>query len=316
MKSTLVDALVHLLFDEETLRRYESLYASGGTSEAVVRAQRAQVSLDRNTVATAERSLVVSRVPAEEIQAVKDEAHKIFDRHGEHDPAKERDWPRVEVRARIDGTIVEKNVIEGDTVDTSFDLFRVADLNKLAVWASAYEEDLHELNKLSLPYPWKVRLAAEARASGEADAGPPLKSGFFEKITPAIDPNQHTATLVGRVEPDPAEKGFVGRMVAVTINLPQPGNTVAVPVSALDEDGETSVVFVQPEEGKPYYSQRRVAVVQRLTDVVLLSSQLSEANMKAGLQPLKPRDRVVTRQAYLLRGALADVKDRAKEQGK
>src|SRR5580692_4464567 len=99
-------------------------------------------------------------------------------------------------------------------------------------------------------------------------------------------------------------------MVTVTVNLPQLENTVSVPVSALDEDGETSVVFVQPEEGKPYYSQRRVAVVQRLTDVVLLSSQLSEAELKAGLQPLKPRDRVVTRQAFLLRGALEDVKDR------
>src|SRR5262249_22031132 len=103
MKSALVDAVVHQLFDEETLTRLEALYASGGTSEASVRGQRAQVSLDRNTVATAERSLVVARVPVEEIRAVRDEARKIFDRRGEHDAAKEKDWPRVEVRSRIDG---------------------------------------------------------------------------------------------------------------------------------------------------------------------------------------------------------------------
>lgn len=313
MKSTLVDALVHLLFDEETLARYESLYASGGTSEAVVRAQRAQVSLDRNSAATAERALVVARVPPEEIKAVKEEAKKIFDRRGEHDPSKEKDWPRVEVRARIDGTIVEKNVIVGDTVDSSFDMFRVADLSKLAVWASAYEEDLRDLNKLSLPYPWKVRLAADTRASGEADAGPVLNSGFFEKITPAIDPNQHTATLMGRVEPDPSQRAFVGRMIVATINLPQPGNTVAVPVSAVDEDGEMSVVFVQPDPNKPYYSLRRVSVVQRLAAVVLVSSLLTEAERKRGLQELKPGDRVVTRQTYLLRGALEDLKSQKDE---
>jgi cobalt-zinc-cadmium efflux system membrane fusion protein len=316
MKSTLVDAVVHQLFDEETLTRLESLYASGGTSEASVRSQRAQVSIDRNNVATAERSLGVARVPAEEVQAVKDEARKIFDRHGEHDPAKEKDWPRVEVRSRIDGTLVVKNVAEGDTVDTSFDMFQIADLSKLTVWASAYEEDLRELNKLPLPYPWKVQLAADARASGEADKGPMLNSDFFEKITPSIDPNQHTATLMGRVTPDRFQKAFVGRMVAATIDLPQPANTVSVPVSALDEDGESSVVFVQPDPDRPYYSQRKVAVVQRLTDTVLASSRLTPAEREAGLQPLQPGDRVVTRQTYLLRGALADAKNAAKEQKK
>jgi cobalt-zinc-cadmium efflux system membrane fusion protein len=313
MKSALVDAIVHQLFDEETLTRLESLYASGGTSEAAVRAQRAQVSIDRNNVATAERSLGVARVPAEEVQAVKDEGRKIFDRRGEHDPAKEKDWPRVEVRSRIDGTIVVKNVAVGDTVDTSFDMFQIADLSKLTVWASAYEEDLRELNNLTLPYPWKVELAADPRASGEADKGAVLTSDFLEKVTPSIDPNQHTATLMGRVTPGRSQTAFVGRMVAVTINLRQPRNTVAVPVSALDEDGESSVVFVQPDPDRPVYSQRRVAVVQRLTDVVLVSSSLTAAEREAGLQPLQPGDRVVTRQTYLLRGALADAKNAARE---
>jgi Cu(I)/Ag(I) efflux system membrane fusion protein len=198
-------------------------------------------------------------------------------------------------------------------VDTSFDMFQIADLSKLTVWASAYEEDLRELNKLPLPYPWKVQLAADARASGEADKGPVLNSDFFEKITPSIDPNQHTATLMGRVTPDRFQKAFVGRMVAATIDLPQPANTVSVPVSALDEDGESSVVFVQPDPDRPYYSQRKVAVVQRLTNVVLVSSRLTPAEREAGLQPLQPGDHVVTRQTYLLRGALADAKNAAKK---
>jgi CheY-like chemotaxis protein/multidrug efflux pump subunit AcrA (membrane-fusion protein) len=316
MKSTLVDALVHLLFDEETMTRYDALYAAGGTSEAVVRSQRAQISLDRNAVATAERALGVARVPANEIKAVKDEAKRIFDRRGEHDPATEKDWPRVEVRAHMDGTIVEKNFIMGDTVDTSFDMFRIADLSKLAVWASAYEEDLRDLNRLTLPYPWEVRLSADTRLSGQAETSETLNSGFLEKINPAIDPNQHTATLMGRVEPGAAEKGIVGRMVSVIIKLPQPGSTVAVPVEALDEDGETSVVFVQPDADKPYYSMRRVSVVQRLSDVVLVSSHLSEAEKKRGLQELKRGERVVTRQTYLLHGALDDLKNRPQKDGK
>jgi multidrug efflux pump subunit AcrA (membrane-fusion protein) len=309
MKSALVDALVRLQFDEDTLKRYQTLGSSGAISEVSLRTQQATVSLDRNTANSAENALRIARVPREEIAAVKDEAVKIFERHGKHDPVVEENWARVEVRARLNGTIVEKNVAVGDTVDTSFDMFRIADLSKLTVWANAYEEDLRELNKLSLPHPWTVRLAADARPGGQASTGPTLKSDSFEKITPAIDPNQHTATLMGRVEPGQAQRGFVGRMVAVTIDLPRPGDTVAVPVTALDEDGETSVVFIQPDADKPYYSMRRVLVVQRLADAVLVSSRLSEAERKIGLQEIKPGDRVVTRQTFLLRGALEDLKN-------
>lgn len=313
LKSALVDALVRLRFDEEVLKRYEELVRSGSMPEATFRAQQAVISLDKNTAATAEANLVVARVPQAEIQAVKEDAEKVFQRRGTRDPAQEKSWARVEVRSRIDGTIVEKNVVGGDTVDTAFTMFLVADLSKLTVWASAYEEDLRELNKLSLPYPWKVRLAANGVAGGAADSSGVLNSAFLEKISPAIDPNQHTATLMGRVEPGVNDRGFVGRMVAVTIDVPEPGNTVAVPVSALDETGDTSVVFIQPDRDKPYYSMRRVAVVQRLPDSVLVSSRLDEAEKKRGLQELQPGDRVVTRQAYILRSTLEDLKTRKEE---
>jgi membrane fusion protein, heavy metal efflux system len=311
LKSTLVDALVRQRFDDETLGFYQN--ASNALSEAVIRQARAQVALDRNAAASAEYSLKVAKVPDKEIQAVKDEAKRIFDRRGEHDPETEKNWPRVEVRAGMDGILVEKNVVMGDTVDTAFNLFLIADLSKLSVWANAYEEDLRELNKVSRPYPWRVRLAADSRPGGQSDLGDDLKSPLWEKIAPAIDPNQHTATLMGGVDNPPSAKLHVGQMVSVAVNLPQPGNTVAVPVSALDEDGSDSVVFIQPNANKPYFSQRNVVVVQRLSDVVLVSSRLDDAERKHGLQALKQGDRVVTRQTYLLRAALQDLKGKAQD---
>jgi cobalt-zinc-cadmium efflux system membrane fusion protein len=313
MKNALVEALVRQQFDEETLARYRKLSTTGAISEAAIRTQVTAVSLDRNASESAEFSLHVSHVAPEEITAVKEEAKKIFARHGERDPEKIKEWPRVEVRSRLNGTIVEKNLVEGDTVDTSKDLFIIADLTKLVVWANAYEEDLRELNDLSIPHAWTVRLATEAKGSAPSESGPVQTCPSYEKISPAIDPNQHTATLMGRLD-NRSGKLHPGQMVTATVELEQPGNTVAVPVSAVDDDGESSNVFVQPDANRPYFSQRRVAVVQRLADVVLVSSELSDAQRKSGLQKLAPGDRVVTRQTYVLRAALEDLK--AKKQKK
>jgi CheY-like chemotaxis protein/multidrug efflux pump subunit AcrA (membrane-fusion protein) len=311
MKNSLVDALVRLQFDEDTLTRYRTLSSTLAISESAVRTQQIAVSLDRNTADAAENALYVARVPPAEIKAVKEEAKKIIERHGEHDPATQKEWPRVEVRARFDGTLVEKNITIGDTVDTSFNTFLVADLSKLMVWANAYEEDLRELNLLALPHSWTVRLTTETKLVDRTESGPVLNSPMFEKITPAIDPNQHTATLMGRVD-NSSGKLHVGQMVTVTIDLPQPGNTVAVPISAIDEDGEKSILFVQPDAGRPYYSKRVVSIVQRLSDVVLVSSRLTAEERKSGLQEINPGDRVVIQQAYVLRSTLDNLKSKKK----
>lgn len=307
-KSALIDALVKLKFDEETLKNYEELLRSGGTSEALVRAQRTQVASDRNMVATAERTLKVWRVDDVEIKAVQDEAQLVFERKGIHDAAKEKDWARVEVRAPFDGTIVEKNVALRDNVDTSTDLFRVADLHKLAVWANAYEDDLRLLQGLPRPIPWTVRALSNGK-------DPNVLSIGADKIAPAIDPNQHTALVIGRAD-NRKELWHVGQFVAATILLDAPGGTVSVPVSAVDEDGEASVVFVQPDSTKPRFHMRQVAIAQRLNEATLVRSQLTDAEVKRGLQPLLSGERIVTRQTYALRAALQDLQDKAKQEAK
>jgi cobalt-zinc-cadmium efflux system membrane fusion protein len=305
-KSALVDALVKLWLDEKVLAGYER--ASSSLSEVALVVQRNQVAADRSAVRTAERTLRVSRVPEGEIEEVRQEARRIFElkdipQKDRERADKEKEWARVEIRSPIAGTVVEKNVNVGAIVDTSTDLFKVADLGKLTVWANAYEENLAALQQMPRPIPWEVRIT-----SGRGDEL--LKSDGIEKIAPSIDPNQHTALLVGRVD-NTGERLKVGSFVTATVQLAPPPDTVAVPTTALCDNGDETVLFVQPEAGRTVYSARRVKVVRRFVQSAYVRSRLSEAEKKQGFQEVHPGDLVVTHGVLELFGQLGEI--RAKE---
>jgi cobalt-zinc-cadmium efflux system membrane fusion protein len=317
-KSDLVDALSQLRTDQETLDRYEKLYKEGAIPEGQLRQQRRAVESGLNAVSRAERTLRVWRVPEDEIQAVRDEAEKIRQRGGKRDPEKERNWARVEVRAPFAGLVVEMNVSFGDIVDTSTDLFKVANMDVLTVWAHAYEEDLPALRALPKDERrWTVRITSDPTA-------PPVP-GTIDNIGRIVDPNQHTALVTGRIQ-NPGDELRAGQFVTATVELPPPPQVVAVPIGALVEDGEQSVVFARPDPKKDEYRMRQVLVVQRRRDVayvrwmrpdwVLLTGWAPPAaplNPAVGTLsdlPLVEREvTVVTSGALLLKSALDDLQN-------
>ena len=97
----------------------------------------------------------------------------------------------------FNGTIVEKNAAVGNIVDTTFDLYKVADLSKLGVLVHAYEEDINDLQKLlkTKPrgYPWQVRAGADLNRRV-------LKSEGLQQIGLVVDPSQHTDPIMGLVD--------------------------------------------------------------------------------------------------------------------
>jgi cobalt-zinc-cadmium efflux system membrane fusion protein len=315
-KSELVDALSQLKVDKETLDRMESLYKEGAVPEGQLRQARRAYESDVNAVSRAERTLRVWRVPEEEIQEVRDEADRIRERGGKRDKDKERNWARVEVRAPLTGIVVEKNVSVGDLVDTSADLFKVANMDVLTVWAHAYEEDLPALRALPPDERrWTIRITSDPTA-------PPVP-GTIDKIGYIVDPTQHTALVTGRLE-NPGEQLRAGQFVTATVELPPPPQVVAVPIGALVEDGDQSIVFVRTDPKKDEYQMRQVLVVQRRRDVayvrwvrpewVLLSGWAppgTPANLAAAtlsdLPAVEPEVTVITSGALLLKSALDDL---------
>jgi cobalt-zinc-cadmium efflux system membrane fusion protein len=305
-KSELVDALSQLRLDRETLTRLEELARSGATSEASLRQARRNYEADVNAVARAERTLRSWRLTEAEIDAVKAEAERIRQRGEQRDKEHDRDWAKVEVRAPQDGTILEKNVNVGDIVDTATDLYKIADLRTLAVWAHVYEDDLPAL--LALPpeqRTWEVHLPADPSVG-------PLK-GTIERISEIIDPNQHTALAVGTV--DNAEGRLrVGQFITATVTLPPLPYEVVIPTRALIEDGHGSIVFIQEDPARPRYTERRVDVLRRMLDGVGVRSKLNSEQEKKGLSALRPGDLVVSSGAVELRTALEELQAAAAPQ--
>lgn len=291
-KSDLVDAICKYRRDRETLERLESV----GTSVVpAIRLAEAKQNLEAsaNNIQRAKRTLQAWRLEADEIRGIEKEAERLHRQRALSDLGLDPNWARVEVRAPIAGTIMEKNVLRDEIVDTATDLFKIADLDRLTVYAHVYEEDLPKLQALPRPIPWTIHLKTDPQA--------PQLSGVIEHIHQVVDPVQRTVLVQGSVA-NLDGRYRAGQYVTATVALPVPNDVVEVPTSALMENGEESTVFIQPDSSKTIYTLRRVSVVRRFRDVVHLRSKLNNSS-NAG-DRVAPGELVVVSGALELHGAL------------
>jgi cobalt-zinc-cadmium efflux system membrane fusion protein len=344
-KSELVDAMVKLSLDLEALRRLEDAAREGVVPQAILEQARNTVSADLNTVAKARRTLQTWRIDSKDIEEIeaearlrlkgksRREAERVLEGNSQAELAREKKvierWARVEVRAPFNGIVVEKGVTLGSIVDTSTDLYKVADMRELSVFANAYEEDLPRLRKLEanlrknrqdagLPaalLPWEVFL-------GAGNKGKALSSPGIERIGYVVDPSQHTNLVIGLVHAGGTSQGpflSVGQFVVARVKLEPPNNVVSVPIDALVEDGQESAVFVQegkwsPKAKKFRFALRRVAVTQRFEGQAYVKKQLSDEERRSGLEELTPGERIVVGGAVELKAALEEAQARAQAQ--
>ena len=288
-KSDLVDALTKLRSEEQLRDRLKKLFDEGAGAGRAYRDAEKDVQVRLVEIANLERTLRTWRVTEDELASIRTEAKRL----SKADELKEatmpedevREWARVEIRAPISGMILEKNAVVGDIVDTDSDLFKIGDLNRLAVWAHVYEEDLPVLESLPHPIEWVVTLPSRP---GEEF------NGKLEKIGAVIDPTQHTALVTGHVE-NPSNDLKIGQFVNVTVQMPPPKHEVVLPATAVVEDGRDSVVFVQPDPKQPRFLRRVVHVLRRFRDEIYVKSINGE---------VQPGDVVVTSGALMLQNAL------------
>jgi cobalt-zinc-cadmium efflux system membrane fusion protein len=332
-KSELVDALSRLRLDKDTYERLQTSSGGGAIPVQALREAERNVAADRIAVSKAELTLRSWRLTDEEIAAIYKDAELVAERarRGEkaHDKDQEKTWARVDVKAPFDGVILERNVTKGAIVDSTTNLFMLGDLSKLHLFAYAYENDLPALNALKKKYaeqgkpiPWTIHFRLDPTAK-------PLP-GHIREIRPFLDATQHTVLIRGQVD-NPDHQLISGQFISAVIQLDPSPNEVEIPLNALIEDGQESVVFVEEQPDELRYRLRKVKVLRRARDkAYILSPQglaldlagfqalnvgpfhwlgaaLTAALADVGYQPLNVGDRVVTAGALEMRAKLLEM---------
>ncbi len=197
----------------------------------------------------------------------------------------EKTWANTELRAPIDGQILEKNFNVGDLVDPSDDLYKIVDTSHVRIIARVYEEDLPTLRHLPNDKRlWKIDLISDPFDEPIA--------GTFELVGGIIDPADHTGTVMGTLD-NKSGRMNLGQFVTAKIAMDADPAMVAVPAKAVIEDGSLAALFVQDNHHPDDFTRRLVAITSRLPGKVCIRSEPSEAEHAAGASPLKAGERVL-----------------------
>lgn len=142
----------------------------------------------------------------------------------------------VPVRAKADGVIVEKNLVEGAAFEAGTRLFRIASLDPIWVEVEVYEGDLPLLS-----------VGQEAALEVTHLPGETLR-GRVSYVYPYLDPMTRTARA--RIElANPA--GTLRPEMYATVRLEASlGERLAIPVSAVIYTGPRRLVFLDLGEGR------------------------------------------------------------------
>ena len=140
----------------------------------------------------------------------------------------------VDVRAPIDGTVVERGANAGLNVEVGMPIFTIADLSSVWVVGELYEQDFA-----------RVRLGTKALVTIPGAPEP------VQGAVSYIDPQVSAATRTGKVRmelPNPGQRMRLGMYVDLQLSAagpPASGTGVTVPKSAVQTVGDRAVVYVK-----------------------------------------------------------------------
>jgi Cu(I)/Ag(I) efflux system membrane fusion protein len=169
----------------------------------------------------------------------------------------------VPILAPSSGYIIEKNVVEGATVEPGARLYRIVDLDQIWIEAQIYESDVPLVEvgntaRISLPYQpgWE----SEGRVSF---------------VYPYLDETTRTGTV--RIELANADMALKPEMYANVELEKSLGERLAIPENAVLYAGDRSFVFVDLGEGR--LKPKAVEVGRRAGDLVEIRDGLDEGDL-------------------------------------
>lgn len=197
-------------------------------------------------------------VPPEEIERLKRERTASY---------------HITFRAPADGTVMEKQAVEGMKFSPGDMLYRMADLSNVWVMAEVYEQDLA---RISVGQPAKITINAYLGKTFEGQVG---------FIYPNINKDTRTAKI--RIDlPNPTGELRTDMYANVELGGSAENSILAVPTSAILNSGARLIVLVDLGDGR--FQPRPVKIGTRSGDYAEILDGLNEG------------DRVVTSANFLI----------------
>ena len=150
---------------------------------------------------------------------------------------------QIALRSPVTGTVLERNVVEGQYVGADTPLFTVADLSRVWILVDLYEMDLG-----------RVRVGDRARFTADGLPGRSFEAAI-DFIYPTV--SSETRTLKARLSlANPEGLLRPGMYGQVSVSSRRGGSSLVVPAEAVVNTGEISYVFLARGEG--HFEPRRV----------------------------------------------------------
>ncbi|MBI5490034.1 MAG: efflux RND transporter periplasmic adaptor subunit [Deltaproteobacteria bacterium] len=169
----------------------------------------------------------------------------------------------IPIRSPVSGFVLTKNVVDGMYVEPGMEMFVVAGLSNIWVWADVYEQDLE-----------KVRLGDRAEVHTLA-LGKRAFDGRVTFFSPEVD--MMTRTLRVRIEiPNPDLALRPGMWASVRI-VGGETEVLAVPYDAVVDTGTDTYVFLRT--GTDMFTARHVDVGRSAGDVTEIRGGLADGDV-------------------------------------
>jgi cobalt-zinc-cadmium efflux system membrane fusion protein len=144
-------------------------------------------------------------------------------------------FTRFEIRAPFAGTVIEKHLTLGESVKADAEVFTIADLSSVWVDINVYQKDLIDIRKGQTVWI-------------EIGHGIQAVSGRIAWVSPLV--GETTRTAKARVVvPNPKGNLRPGLFVTARVAVGSIAAGIVIPQSALQTFEDSTVVFVQTEEG-------------------------------------------------------------------
>lgn len=172
----------------------------------------------------------------------------------------------IPITSPIDGLVAARNMTAGQNIDTSVNLAKLLNLDRVYIDAQVYESDLQ-----------RVEVGDEVKIFVSAIPNRTF-SGKLNWVADEINPDTRTAT-VRAVLDNPGWALRPGMFASVTLGSKKAVRSIAVPVDSVMQDGDKQIVYVQVGTGQ--FVKRQVTVGEQVGGKLPIRSGLA------------PRDRVV-----------------------